>query len=829
MTIAQGTVTRTQVPQLSRQNHYVPKWYQKRFIRGARGTLHRLDLDPPKTELPYGRAITGKNVQLRSPKRCFVEKDLYTTRFGRTLNDEVERFLFGPIDTSGAVAVRAFADNDPQAIHHHFQSFFEYLNAQKLRTPKGLDWIEIRYPRLTQVDLMGEMQRLRNMHCTMWVESVREFVSAEHSDVKFIVTDHPVTAYNAACAPESSMCQYPDDPPVALNGTQTVFALDADHCLILTNLEYAKDPHTVDPLAPRQNARYSGSTIVRTNAMIRSRSLSRDEVLSINSLLKARSRRFLAAYEREWLFPEEAGTVAWEDIGKVLLPPSDGLWDFGGEIFVGHKDGSTSYRDPFGRAEPGHEFLKKKAPPTPALNDPCGCGSGRRHRKCCRDVPEGDRPPWDVYSIRNRNRTFCNAVVDILGLNRGKTWDHLRRELSDGQVKRVHEVLETLWPTDTDLADLLPRPDRRVFRAVYMGLIDPRTIAESVIGSLAYFDEIFVLNPFPNPRYMSPEHSPTQSPAQHKPQLLKNLTVLFALQPFIDAGIVHLVPNPMDFNPDLRRDFMAMAEERSANWSPKAEEVESTMNLGTDDFQRNLSRLPDGQLRGLIRQSDPDIDPQLLEAVVEQMKATVAEDPLALLQPLPDSSEGGELQILRCMNLELALFVAHLTGACIFTDHRAHWRQLHECTRAATNGEPRRWEPLARTMVSFSFPVELNPLINSEARAAAKLARIRRFFRCCWNAALTRRTDADDQAIAQELAKRLQSAAQRSMFEWDRCRTTTGPSRRVRRRIELSAPPAGFGLNSVHRLLVTSGRSTYTASVPIALLLSTIHDARSPQ
>ena len=56
--------------------------------------------------------------------------------------------------------------------------------------------------------------------------------------------------------------------------------------------------------------------------MIRTRLLTRDEVVSINSLLKARSRRFLAAYECEWVFPERESTVGWEDIGKVLLPPS---------------------------------------------------------------------------------------------------------------------------------------------------------------------------------------------------------------------------------------------------------------------------------------------------------------------------------------------------------------------------------------------------------------------------------------------------------------------------------------------------------------------------
>jgi hypothetical protein len=57
---------------------------------------------------------------------------------------------------------------------------------------------------------MLEMQALRQMHCTMWLEAVREVVSAEDSDVKFIITDHPVTMYNPRCPPDSAQCRYPD-------------------------------------------------------------------------------------------------------------------------------------------------------------------------------------------------------------------------------------------------------------------------------------------------------------------------------------------------------------------------------------------------------------------------------------------------------------------------------------------------------------------------------------------------------------------------------------------------------------------------------------------
>ena len=170
--------------QITRQNHYVPIWYQKGFILGPRKELQFLDLDPPKTELPDGRVIMGRKLVSRSPRQCFQKKDLYTTRFGQMLNDEVERFLFGVIDSKGATAVRAFVGSDLKAIHRNFLQFFEYVNAQKLRTPKGLDWIKNRYHVLQQVDLMMELQNLRQMHSTMWFECVREIVSAEQSLVK---------------------------------------------------------------------------------------------------------------------------------------------------------------------------------------------------------------------------------------------------------------------------------------------------------------------------------------------------------------------------------------------------------------------------------------------------------------------------------------------------------------------------------------------------------------------------------------------------------------------------------------------------------------------
>jgi hypothetical protein len=298
----------------------------------------------------------------------------------------VERKLFGKIDTSGAKAIRAFMSNDVSEWHRNFLNLFSYLDAQKIRTPKGLDWIKSHYPNLNQVELMVEMQAVRNMHCTIWSEGVREIVSAEKSALKFILSDHPVTIYNHACPPEHESCSYPNDPAIAFKSTQTIFPLNADHCLILTNYEHAKNPDLKDPLNKRTNARNFSNSLVRTDAFINSRSLSSEEVEKINFIIKARAHRYIAALKKEWLYPELNIKADWSELKEVLLPPSNELWRFGGEIYFGYDSGGTSYQDAFGRTTPENPYLKKpekKGKTKP--NDPCICGGAKKYKHCCND------------------------------------------------------------------------------------------------------------------------------------------------------------------------------------------------------------------------------------------------------------------------------------------------------------------------------------------------------------------------------------------------------------------------------------------------------------
>jgi hypothetical protein len=288
----------------TRNNHYVPQWYQEGFFELGRITLAYLDMKPPQRVLDDGRVITERFIFDAPTSRCFRQMDLYSTFFGASVNDEIERRLFGSIDAKGSSAIRAFAGSDLSEWHHHFKTLFEYIDIQKIRTPKGPDWLKDQYPTLDQNELMREMQGIRMMHCTIWAEGVREIVSAEDADVKFIISDHPVTIYNHAVPPDAPMCAYPSDPAIALKASQTIFPLNRDFCLILTNLEYAQDPST-SARDKRTFARNYGTSMVRTDKFIRTRKLSGQEVVRINYILKARARRYIAAGRKEWLYPEQ--------------------------------------------------------------------------------------------------------------------------------------------------------------------------------------------------------------------------------------------------------------------------------------------------------------------------------------------------------------------------------------------------------------------------------------------------------------------------------------------------------------------------------------------
>jgi hypothetical protein len=789
----------------TRDNHYVPIWYQKGFVPEGKERLRYLCLQPTVIRLPSAGNKEIYSKKWYYPSQCFYQTDLYTTFFGQHINDDIERLMFGQVDRSGSNAVRSFISGDPVRQHESFEDFFTYIDTQKVRTPKGLAWIGQHYSSLNQTELMIEMQSVRAMHCTIWTEGVREIVSAKKSNVKFIISDHPVTVYNYACAPNSEYCSYPNDPNVALKASQTIYPLDQNNALILTNLEYAQEPEGAEPLEQRTHAKKVRQSMVRTDAFIRTRDLTTDEVQKINFILKSRAKKFIAAGEDDWLYPEEHVKCEWAALRSVLLPPKSELYIFGGEMFAQFEDGSTYYQDAFGRRTPENKHLNKDVDEKViGRNDICGCGSGKKYKKCCEDIPVELRTTWKAKSIRERNLILYNAIFSILGFCDGKTWDDVRRELNEDQIKEIYGLYGSLWPIETDIYELLPRPDKKL-RGLYTGVVDSRTIGGVALSMTSCFDELLIEHPFVNPNNVKPEFSPLESPNTFKYQALKDIFLLLGLEPFVREGFVNLFPDPCNFDYHLHRQMLDMANQRRGFAEISQKDQELSFRLHKENFLHTITMLPDGMKERHIRSAFPGISGDELQQATQYLRDFAEEDPLALLQEV-HLGDGGQFLISKMApNYEMGLFIAQTTGAVIVTDSETRWGELIKSQFREYGLTSYPWHNLSS--VFTEVPLYLEPDDIFDNRSNSHYSAVRRTLNEI--NLMVRECSVDADRVA-KLERQLTVSLGEIAEESKKKQTHTA-------KMKMLMPKGGFRDNNVQRLLLKSNCEHYLPCVAMAM------------
>jgi hypothetical protein len=177
-------------PPQSHNHHYVPQWYQKRFLPTGHSKLFYLDLKPQKVE-------NGEHSYFRrNPQRvvnCFCQDDLYAMRFGKETTDILETKLFGTVDKKGAPAAAFFSEyrDYVAATIEMFRDLVFYMGAQRFRTPRGLDLIKKQYGLGDHTQALMIMNGLFQAYGTMWSEGIWEIVHARQSTIKFIISDDP--------------------------------------------------------------------------------------------------------------------------------------------------------------------------------------------------------------------------------------------------------------------------------------------------------------------------------------------------------------------------------------------------------------------------------------------------------------------------------------------------------------------------------------------------------------------------------------------------------------------------------------------------------------
>ena len=354
-----------------KHNHYVPEWYQKRFMLAGQGKYWYLDLKPAQ-EVRDGHRFTRRSLLRWGPVSCFAENDLYIVKWDGQENVDIEKFFFGRVDSEGKSAVEFFSDFkfDCAGQDEAFHGLMNFMSVQKLRTPKGLGWLSgLRRGRDRNIRLLL-LQRIQNIYCAIWTECIWQIADAAGSATKFIISDHPVTVYNRGCFPGSVHCKGFNDPDIRMVATHTYFPLSIEKILILTNLAWVRNPYQ-DERKLRPNPSYFRSTIFKFTDIQTYRSLTEQEVLEVNYITKQRALRYIAGAEREWLYPEKRlRSTHWNKFGRgLLLMPEPRDIHMGGEVIVGYKDGGADAWSEYGHRpwQRGYKDEKRFAEESEAL------------------------------------------------------------------------------------------------------------------------------------------------------------------------------------------------------------------------------------------------------------------------------------------------------------------------------------------------------------------------------------------------------------------------------------------------------------------------------
>jgi hypothetical protein len=344
-------------------HHYVPEWYQERFMLSGEHQLYYLDLKPDTFFDPRGIAHQTKAIKHQGKRMNFAEKHLYTAYINGVQRKEIEKFFFGEIDRKGVDALSYFNDFDypPKDWKDYFTDFMLYVSTQKLRTPKGLLEIERSMGTTSKFKVLNTLLRLRGLYCAHWTECVWMIADASKSDTKFIVSDHPVTVYNREYGPRSFECRNGNDPDTWQEGTHTIFPLSLDKILILTNLSWVRNPYQ-SAKNPLPNPNPLRDAIFKITDIQVRRSLSEEEVRQINFIIKSRALRYVAAAKEEWLYPERhVSRSDWSKYGHgYLLMPDPRPIHGGGTIMWGGGAQGGGSMDEYGRRPWEVDFEEKE-------------------------------------------------------------------------------------------------------------------------------------------------------------------------------------------------------------------------------------------------------------------------------------------------------------------------------------------------------------------------------------------------------------------------------------------------------------------------------------
>lgn len=321
-----------------------------------------------------------------------------------------------------------------------------------------------------------------------------------------------------------------------------------------------------------------------------------------------------------------------------------------------------------------------------------------------RNSTDGSDPlGWANVSLAEKNNTLVRAAEGIFGFRKGRTWEQFRTLISDEEIRDFFNVHASMWGPETNWVGIMPKPGDGKLRGLYLGDVRPDHILRNLLRFSLYNDQILVIDPFPNARNIKPKFNPIDNPHQYKAEMIKLVYFLFQIKPWIESGLVQLIPDPGDINPELRWDTIDQAKSRRAGLPIDDVDLADVHDVGRETLSRFLSALDDSSLLALVKKSGQSLTHEEELEFLEYNRQQLLNDPLALNQPLEAGESRGQLSMVRGgTNLETALIISNLTGAFPYTSMRTRWQEIVSA-RDEMSETARIWSPLAKTFQSLDF------------------------------------------------------------------------------------------------------------------------------
>ena len=382
-------------------------------------------------------------------------------------------------------------------------------------------------------------------------------------------------------------------------------------------------------------------------------------------------------------------------------------------------------------------------------NNLCPCGSGIKFKKCCQDK----RIDWNAIfaagpheqvrhlSIRGKNLRFMEAVLGALQIDRlgridgADKYDQFKRAFTPQAVHRIYEALTFLWPDQSDLERALAKQKQRI-SGLYIGYYDLLPVSRGVARHSLYSDSILLIDPFEYPSSSDPDFNALLRPENHRVNAIRATLLWFAMLPWIEAGIVQIIPRPTDFDLVLENQLI---EESKKWWEDhpdlnKSLDQENLDETGTFEEFYRLS-FPDEQIEQQFLKANPNASTADLEKLMEHIRERRKAHQY-YVEPTESNRQRKRSELIRHStgaNYRMAKLIANQSGCHFITDINARWREI-ELNRDMANVDEKKWSPFSKAFQSVNFKFLDNVPLNFalEMRNKKRLENMRGYLRKVW-------------------------------------------------------------------------------------------------